>query len=350
VKILILKPSSLGDVVQALPVLRLLKRWRPQAEIWWWIEKQYASLLETDPDLTGIFRFDRRGWRMPHGWAEWWTTLQQMRDRQFDWVIDLQSLARSGLFAWLSNGELLVGLDDGREGAPGFYDLRVPRPHPLAHAVDWYLSVLGPLGVPTDQPFTWLPPRFAAQVSINRRWNPEGKRWVALAPGARWSNKRWPIEHFTRLARQLIAQHPNAQLVVLGSAADAPLAAAITEAVPGRCLDITGQTTLLETVEWLRLVSVLVTNDTGPMHMAAALRTPVIALFGPTEPARTGPYGQPENALQLALPCVPCMKSVCHHQPPLECLQALRSDAVLPRVLKCLEASRPPFDSRWHFQ
>jgi lipopolysaccharide heptosyltransferase II len=347
VKILLLKPSSLGDVVQALPVLRLLKRWRADAEIWWWIEKDYAPLLEGDADLTGIYRFDRQGWRTPRGWGAWWDTIQQMRARRFDWVIDLQSLARSGLFAWLANGNLLVGLEDHREGAPGFYDLRVPRPHPQAHAVDWYLAVLQRLKVPVTLPFTWLPPRFAAQRSIEQRWHPEGKQWVALAPGARWPNKRWPLEHFSTLARQLIAAHPTLHLVVLGAAADAPLARAIADATPGRCLNLAGQTTLPETVEWLRLASVVVTNDTGPMHMAAALRTPVVALFGPTEPARTGPYGQLQNTLQLALPCVPCMKDYCVHQPALECLTALTPSAVLEKVLSLLPTARPPSDSRW---
>ncbi|MCX8156659.1 MAG: lipopolysaccharide heptosyltransferase II [Verrucomicrobiae bacterium] len=346
-KILLLKPSSLGDVAQAVPVLRLLRRWRPEAEIWWWIEKDYAALLEGDPDLTGLYRFDRRGWRHGRGWLGWWDTVQQMRSRRFDWVIDLQSLARSGVFAWLANGALLAGLEDGREGAHGFYDLCVPRPHPLAHAVDWYVSVLRRLGVPTTLPFVWLPPRFAAHRSITQRWRPEGKVWVAMAPGARWPNKRWPVEHFSTLARLLVAAHPAIQIVVMGGAADSPLAQAIAVEAPGRILNLAGQTTLPETVEWLRLVSVVVTNDTGPMHIAAALRTPVVALFGPTEPARTGPYGQPQNVLQLSLPCVPCMKATCHHRPLLECLQTLPPARVLERVLALLETSRPPHESRW---
>lgn len=346
-KILLLKPSSLGDVVQAVPVLRLLKRWRPEAEIWWWIEKNSAPLLESDPDLAGLFRFDRRGWRALRGWGHWWDTIQHMRAQRFDWVIDLQSLARSAAFAWLANGQLLIGLEDHREGAPALYDVRVPRPAPLAHAVDWYLDVLRTLNVPVTAPFVWLPPRYAAYRSLVQRWHPEGKLWVAMAPGARWPNKRWPVEHFAALARQLVDAHPTLQVAVLGSADDAPLARAIVEAAHGRGLDLTGQTTLPETVEWLRLASVLVANDTGPMHIAAALRTPVVALFGPTEPARTGPYGQPQNVLQLALPCVPCMRAVCHHQPPLECLTALPPAAVLPKVLALLAVARPPSDSRW---
>jgi heptosyltransferase I len=127
-KILILKPSSLGDVVQALPVLRLLKRHLPASEIYWWIESSLAPLLAGDPDLAGIIRFDRRHWDAPRNWVRLGRDLQWLRRQSFDWVIDLQSLLRSGAFAWLANGQLTVGLDEPREGARGFYDLIARRP------------------------------------------------------------------------------------------------------------------------------------------------------------------------------------------------------------------------------
>ena len=127
-RILILKPSSLGDIVQALPVLRLLKRHLPSSEIHWWIESSYAPLLEGDPDLAGVVRFERRGWAAPQRWPDLWRSIRWMREQAFDWVIDLQSLARSGAFAWLANGKLTVGLDEPREGARGFYDLIARRP------------------------------------------------------------------------------------------------------------------------------------------------------------------------------------------------------------------------------
>ena len=119
-KILILKPSSLGDVVQALPVLRLLKRHLPQSEIYWWIDSTLRSLLEGDSDLSGLFLFERCRWASPRHWHEMLASIRQMRAMKFDWAIDLQSLARSGLFAWLANGDLTIGLDDTREGARGF--------------------------------------------------------------------------------------------------------------------------------------------------------------------------------------------------------------------------------------
>ena len=152
-KILILKPSSLGDVIQALPVLRLLKLWRPDAQIHWWLEKGLIPLLEGDPDLTRAIPFDRKRWASPRNWDGLWASVSGMRRRRYHWVIDLQSLARSGAFAWMANGGLLVGLDDPREGARGFYDVIVRRPSFHTHAVDWYLGTLRALEVPIRTDF-----------------------------------------------------------------------------------------------------------------------------------------------------------------------------------------------------
>ena len=158
-KILILKPSSLGDVIQALPVLRLLKlHWR-DARIYWWIDSALAPLLAADPDLAGVVRFERRRWAKPRYWPEMCRSIRWLRAQKFDLVIDLQCLLRSAVFAWLANGKLLAGLDETREGARGFYDLAVPRKSFHTHAVDWYLSVLPPLGVPVHSGFEWLPAR-----------------------------------------------------------------------------------------------------------------------------------------------------------------------------------------------
>ena len=349
-KILILKPSSLGDVIQALPVLRLLKRHLPASEIYWWIDSQFAPLLEGDPDLTGVVRFERRRWAMPRHWPEMFRSIRWMREQNFDWVIDLQCLIRSGAFAWLANGKFLIGLDEPREGARGFYDVAVRRASFYTHAVDWYLSVLPPLGVPVHKNFIWLPERPAVAAKVKRkwpgleRWSPTRRegggddqragsetgapRWIAIQPGARWRNKRWPVENFSELVRLLAGHFPRARFAILGGDDDKPLGATIARAAPERCLDLCGQTSLPEMVEWLRLCDLMVTNDTGPMHVSAALGKPLVALFGPTDPRRTGPYGRLENVLRIDLPCSPCLKSRCHYEKPNECLKALSPVAV----------------------
>jgi lipopolysaccharide heptosyltransferase I len=340
VKILILKPSSLGDVVQALPVLRLLKLHRPESRVYWWIDSDLAPLLEDDPDLTGLFQFDRRRWSSPLYWDELVASIRDLREQKFDCVIDLQGLIRSGIFAWLANGGLTIGLDDRREGAPAFYDLIVPRASFHTHAVDWYLGVLPLLHIPVHWDFAWLPPRGAVAALLRKRWPVDATRWVVVLPGARWANKRWPAEYFAEVVRRLSADSPDARFVILGGNADRNLGATISTAAPGRCQDLTGRTTLPEAVEWIRMSALVITNDTGPMHVAAALAKPVVALFGPTEPRRTGPYGQIGSVIQRTdLPCVPCLKDSCAYHKPLECLRALSPATVHERAQKLLDAS-----------
>jgi lipopolysaccharide heptosyltransferase II len=342
-KVLILKPSSLGDVVQALPVLRLIKKHRPGADVFWWIDASLSSLLEGDPDLAGLIRFDRQGWLSPLNWPEVWRTLQEMRCHSFDWVIDLQSLARSGIMAWLANGEFTVGLDDPREGARAFYDVVIPRASWHTHAVDWYLDVLPALDIPVDMNFTWLPVRRQFSALVREKWPNTERRLVMFQPGGRWRNKRWPLEHFIDLSRALSHEFDDIDFAVLGGQHDRELGEAISRSCPNRCLDLTGRTSLLEMVEWIRACSVLVTNDSGPMHVAAALRKPMVALFGPTEPQRTGPYGHLHQVVRQDLPCVPCMKDTCAYSRPLECLRSISPLSVATRVRQILAC--PPGSS-----
>ncbi len=342
-KILILKPSSLGDVIHALPVLRLLKLHFPNAEIFWWIDSALAPLIEGDPDLAGVVRFERKRWGKPRHWPEMFQSIRWLRAQNFDLVIDLQCLARSAIFAWLTRGKLTVGLDEVREGARAFYDVAVPRASYYTHAVDWYLTVLPALGVPVHKNFDWLPERKEISTEVKRKWPAESSKLktqnsklILLQPGARWKNKRWPAEHFSELVLALGEEFPEARFAVLGSKDDQPLGEIIARSAPEQVLNLCGATSLPEMIEWVRLCDLLITNDTGPMHVAAAMGKPLIALFGPTEPRRTGPYGQLQNVLQLNLPCSPCMKSTCHFEKPEECLRGLSPVTVLGRVEKIL--------------
>ena len=339
-KILILKPSSLGDVVHALPVLRLLKQHYRDAEIYWWIERRNAPLLEGDPDLAGLVHFDRERWAAPWHWGDIWKCVRELRGHRFDLVIDLQALARSSAVGWLGAGSFFIGLHDWRELAPGYYDVSVPRPTPQTHAVDWYLETLRVLGVPVHFNFEWMPKRENVAREMEARWGLNGKPMVALLPGARWDNKRWPSGHFRELVLRLRSRHPALRFAILGAGSDAAAAAEIASAAPDQCLDLTARTSLLQTVEVLRACQAVVTNDTGPMHMAAALRKPIVALFGPTNPRRTGPYGQIDRVLQRQdLPCVPCMKATCSYHDPIACLKGLAPQSVADEVARHLTVS-----------
>ena len=187
-----------------------------------------------------------------------------------------------------------------------------------------------------------LPERQEVAADLKRKWPaaffttlPSALRpppLIALQPGARWDNKRWPAEHFAELVRALEKKFPFTRFAILGGKDDQPLGEKIAAAAPEKCLNLCGATSLPEMIEWVRRCDLLITNDTGPMHVAAAMGKPLLALFGPTEPRRTGPYGQLQNVLQIELPCSPCMKSDCHFIKPQECLRALTPDAVLQRV------------------
>lgn len=343
-KILILKPSSLGDVIHALPVLRLLKLHLPKAEIYWWLDASLVPLLEHDPDLSGIITFHRKRWAAPRHWPELVRSVRDMRAQHFDWAIDLQGLARSGLFAWLARAGLTVGLDNpregAREGAVAFYDITPPRAAGHLHAVDRYLAVLPLLGIPVHKDFDWLPRSPQAASQVEQKWGqPSDTRWIALLPGGRWDSKRWPAGAWAELVKQMSGV-PNLKFILLGSKDEQALAQTIADADAARCLNLAGRTTLLEMVELIRACGLVITNDTGPMHVAAAVRRPVIAIFGPTDPVSTGPYGQLGNVLQnLALPCVPCMRQTCTFEDPLACLRSITPQSVALKARRVLDGT-----------
>ena len=333
-KVLILKPSSLGDVVQALPLLRLLKRHHPDTEVHWWLADELGPLLEADPDLASIIPFERKRWGSPAYWPRGLAQIKALRDARYDWVIDLQGLARSATFAWLADGAFTIGLELEREGAHLAYDLAVPRPKDKPHAVDWYLAVARALEIPVHDNFDWLPVRPAVAAQVETKWPRDGCRWIGINPGARWDNKRWPAEHFAELVRQLAARDARFRFALFGGPGDWQLTDAIQRDAPDRCVNFAGRTTLPELIELLRRCELLVTNDTGPMHLAAALRKPVVSLFGPTSPAQTGPYGQEQFALRHPLPCAPCMKSRCVWSEPMACLTGITPARVADEVLR----------------
>jgi len=345
VKVLVLKPSSLGDVIHALPVLRHLRRHHPDAIVDWWLHKNLVPLLEGDPDIHRILPFDRKAWGRPLGFAQILREVSALRSERYDLVLDLQGLARSALVGRACGARRFVGVGDWRELAPLFHGESVPRPSPSTHAVDWYLTVARHLGWDTHQPFEWLPPRPAGDDEIQRLFPQlsEGD-WIGLQPGARWENKRWPIESWSRLASELQERLPSIRIAVFGGPDETALGEAIVRAGgTGRILDLTGRLSLPGMIEGLRRIRLLVTNDTGPMHVAVALGRPVVAVFGPTAPERTGPYGQSSHVLRIrGLPCAPCMSDRCRISEKLACLKRIGPSDVLEAVVAKLEAQSAP--------
>ncbi len=331
-KVLILKPSSLGDIIHAIPVLRLIKIQRPSWVVHWWISKNYAPLLEMDRDITALHYFERNAWNSFSGIARGINSVDRMRAEKYDLVIDLQGLARSALHGWAVRGRYTIGLDQCREGATLFYDVSVTRPDVYAHAVDWNLAVLREIGLRTEGSYEWLPERpWIAERLFDLGYHNK-YRWVALCPGARWESKRWPIESFEKLIKNF--DSPDVRFVIIGGKSDQAIGRRLVNL--GRVLDLTGRTSLPETIEWMRVCSKVVTNDTGPMHIAAALGVRVVALFGPTDPRRTGPYNAPSAVLQNdQLDCIPCLNKDCDYLRERECMRLITPKMVIEALNLC---------------
>ena len=328
-KVLILKPSSLGDIIHGLPVLRVLKSSFPHAEIHWWVEEGFAQIFEGDPDLGKIQIFRRRNWQNLAGVLAELGSAWKLRDEKYDWVIDLQGLARSAWFGWFVGGKLIIGIDSGREGARALYDVIVHRNPEEKHAVDWFLDVARALGAVCSMDYEWLPKRSGSRDSLLDSQS----KWVVFCPGARWPNKRWPAEHFASLAANLQLRDNQLRIAIVGNSGDAKLSRTIKEAAPGICMDLSGKTTFTELFECLRNARVVVANDSGPLHVAAALNRPLVALYGPTHSGRTGPYAYPDSIMSAAVSCAPCQVPCCVNEIERECMEAISPDAVADAVM-----------------
>ena len=322
-RILIIKPSAIGDVVHALPVLHLLRKRWPDAHISWLITPACASLIEGHPELDQVILFDRK--RFGHAWRSWAATkafgefCRQLKSESYDLVIDLQGLFRSGWLGWRSGAKLRVGLSNARELATFFYS-HVIRVSWTQHAVDRNLAIAEALGcgrLPVEFNFGT---REIDRVKIAELVG-STLPYAVLIPGTNWATKRWPVKHFVETAKK-IREELGYEIVVAGSLDEAELGAQI----PG--LNLCGKTNLRELVALLEKSNLVIANDSGPMHIAAALGKPLVSLFGPTNPARTGPYSRPESVISLNLPCSPCYSRTCSHQ---SCLQWLEPDAVIKK-------------------
>lgn len=307
-RILIVKPSSLGDVVHALPTVARIRRRFPAAHIAWLINENLTSLLSHCPLINELIPFPR------HDAAKLPALLQRLRARRFDLVVDLQGLLRSGLFTAVTGAPRRIGLSDAREGSRLFYNeiVTVPR----CHAVDRYLRAATHLGCEPG------PVEFPLGLPQSSTLNP--RPFIAVNPSARWPTKLWGETRFAELIRQL----PPERVVLTGSADEAPMIERIAQ---GR-RSLAGKTDLFELAELYSQCAVVITNDTGPMHIAVAVGTPVVAIFGPTEPALTGPYGARHIVLRAGIPCSPCFRDRCRHSPTMECMAKVTVEQVLAAV------------------
>ncbi|HOQ05743.1 MAG TPA: lipopolysaccharide heptosyltransferase I [Anaerohalosphaeraceae bacterium] len=292
-RVLILKPSSMGDIVHALPVLAALRRARPKAHISWVVRTELAGLFECVSGVDELILFDRRTM------GRWWTAagvretaafLRRLRQGRYDLVLDLQGLLRSGLFAWLSGCRVRLGLQEAREGARLFYTHTAPMPE-SAHIFDAYDALLKMLGMSIE------PLEFGLRVGEQARQDADallkaeglaGRRYAVLAAGSAHGRKCWPAERFARVAACL---HREAGLaaVLVGTAGERALAERIQQASGVPAAVLVGRTSIPQLAALLERAAIVIGNDTGPTHLAAALNVPTVMMFGPTNPARLFP-------------------------------------------------------------
>lgn len=340
-RFLIVKISAMGDIVNAFPVARAIKREIPGAAVDWIVGDAYTELVRLCPDVDGLIPFRRRDWGRwwrPKSAAEALAFVQRTRKRRYDAVIDLQGLLRSGVVTWLSRAPVKAGFGYAREGASLFYNWKVTSPGPSAHAVDRYMGALAALGMKNGGAGCGIViPRDAAEWA---RESLPREPYIALNPNTRWKTKRWPLERFGLLAREL-EKKKGLRPVIVGAAEDEKRCQAVARAAGAGAVNIAGRAGFSRLAAALGGAKAVFTNDSGPMHLAAAMGTPVVALFGPTNPARTGPYGPNAAVVRAELACSPCYKRRCPES--MECMTKIAVPDVIAaweRLEKRMNGSR----------
>ncbi len=319
--ILVVKLSSIGDVVHSLPFLEVLKQGFPHARIDWLVEEAASSILFEHPGIDRLILSRRKSWqkKMTTGlefisvWHEGKRLFKDIRLRNYDLVIDLQGLFRSGMLVGISKGARKIGMTGAREFAGFFLNEPPVTVSYEQHAVDRYLEIAAYLGCDTTSWEGSIPvsesDRNAAQKLVNRN----GRRTapiVAINPGARWKTKMWLPERMASLADR-IQRELSCDVVFTGSDQDRMMIDQMIDAMEKKALNLAGKTSLRELAALYDISRLLITADTGPMHIAAAMGCPVAAIFGPTDPLRTGPYGKGHCVIQEKVDCGPCFRKKC---------------------------------------
>jgi heptosyltransferase-1 len=337
--ILIIKLSAIGDVVHALPLLEVLRNNFPDARIDWLVEEEASEIIRGHECVDRMLVSRRKSWQrrvlrvreLSAVTGEVTAFCRELRSERYDLVIDLQGLLKSGLLTGLARGKRKIGFTGGREGSAFFL---TERPYPVdhdQHALDRYLRATEYLDCRIDSWRGNIPVPRSERSMIDRFIHENGLDTaclVALNPMARWRTKLWEPERFALLADR-IEKELSCRVVFTGSTHDSGIIERIIARMDQRPLNLAGRTTLKELAYLFSRCRLAVTTDTGPMHMAAAMGCPVVALFGPTAPARTGPYGERHRVIREDLECSPCFKKRCGHR---TCMKNITVDRVFDAV------------------
>lgn len=325
-RVLIIKPSALGDVVTAVPVLRGLRRTLGrEVRIDWLIGAGYAPLMRDDPDLDQVVEFSRRHygamWHSPRAAWAFRAFCRRLRDARYDWVIDLQGLFRSGFFTAITRATVRAGFSNAREGAGLFYNHRLATDALPVHTVDRNIALARSLGIDARPEDYYLNVPSEGQRYVERFLASHSREYVVVAPATRWVTKLYPSHHWQTVVRELARR---ITVVLMAGPEEKHLAAPL--AGERNVIDLSGQTNLPQMVGLIAASRGLLSCDSAPMNIATATGVPQVTVIGPTDPARTGPYGRADSLVQTHLPCRGCLKRRCGH---ISCMQMISPQDVL---------------------
>ncbi|MFH1676326.1 MAG: glycosyltransferase family 9 protein [bacterium] len=341
-KILIIKPSALGDIVNAIPVLRGLRRTFPEARIDWLVVREWADIISHDPDLNETIIFDRkfimRSWFHPDGIKKITELAKRVQKGKYDWAIDLQGLFVSALFARVSNARIRIGLVPSRECASLFYTHKIEASRDM-HMVDRLITLAKEIGVDVH-PDDYRPEipyegrKFASEFREKHDLNEKG--FIIVNAPTTWPTKHYPIRHWRVVVSELSREIP---VVLTGGKKDTESAEEIIEGLDGKIFDMTGRTDLVQYIGLIASSSCVICPDTSAAHIAAASGVPSIVICGPTRPSRTGAYRLGTHIL-AQVECQGCLKrKLCSN---FICMDSIDPQAVIDSARKIISVKVAP--------
>jgi len=323
--ILIVLHGSIGDVTRALPLANLIRRGFPKATLSWTVEPPSFPLVENYPGLDEVILFDRRRW-----WSTFGPFLRKIRSKRFDLVLDLQRHFKSGFISRWSGAPHRVGFHrlDCKEFNWIFNNHFIPETGDVISKLEHYLKFAEYLGL-NPRPIEWnFKLTEQEESSVGRHLGNVNRSYAVLFVGSRWESKQWFASQAAECAR-LIQERHKLDVVLLGGKDDGGLAGEIIETGVS-VTNLVGRTSLREAIGVIARARIAVGPDTGLMHIAAAVGTPVVSLWGATSPLRTGPYGFEELTIQGKAPCVPCYLKSC----PIGriCMQSIEKEEIAGKI------------------
>ncbi|MCP4374675.1 MAG: glycosyltransferase family 9 protein [bacterium] len=333
-KVLIIKPSALGDVITALPVLRGLKRTFPNCHVSWLINNNCQSLISHDSDLDEIVSFDRKtmgtAWRSVSAAGLVVSFLWKLRRSKFDWVLDLQGLLRSGIFTAATRASVRAGFASAREGAAVFYNHRFSPES--SHTVDRNIDLARHLGIDArseDMTLQIEPEARAFADEFLTANNLKSGQFLVCVPPTRWKTKLYPSRHWQRVISKM---NKRTTVVLMGGPDDLELCSAAMQDAGEGVINLTGQTSIREFVSIISASGGVICGDSAAALIAPAVGVGSVVLIGPTRQERTGPYAR-GHAIVADLPCGGCLQKRCSH---MTCMQLIDPDDVIEAASKML--------------